>query len=234
MKRLNLIIFVVCTLSLVGLTGASSQTGSPTRQKTTIPSVPRPQITLAKTVTTQQRLNRYFHGQVMPKLKNCWSRLQGRGAIEIEHVYTKDGKGNWMADKSTLVTSTLPPEQVALALQCMQDSVRGTSFPADGGDGKGNSYLVNWTWPVPFPSDAAILTSSMFASKPKGGGGGGCDGRGALAKCYDCVGSTTCKKVCVGYTSCSINYENGRSYCVAYNACASGGPFGVSGGTVMQ
>jgi len=234
MKRITLVTFVVSILSLICLPGPSTQTGSPARQKTTETTVQRPKIILAKTVATQQRLNRYFHGQVIPKLKNCWSRLQGRGTIEIEHVYTRDARGNWTADKLTVGTSNLPREQVQMALQCMQDSVSGSSFPADGEDGKGNRYLVNWTWPVPFPVDAAKLTTAMFASKPKGGGGGGCDGYGTLAKCFTCATATICKKVCVGYKNCSITYSDGKRVCTESESCASGGPFGLGGGTVMQ
>ena len=229
MKRVTLIMFVVSILSLIGLTGASTQTGRLPIQKTTDKL---PQITLERTATTQQRLNRYFHSQVMPTLKNCWTRVQGRGTIEIEHLFTRDGD-NWIAGKLTVAKYSLPREQVGVALQCMQNAVRGTSFPAEAGDGEGNSYLANWTWPVPFPPDAERLTSAMFSSKPKGGGGG-CDGRGSLPKCFFCETSKTCKKVCVGFKNCVLEVSAGRYSCDAKESCASGGPFGVTGGTVIQ
>ena len=85
-----------------------------------------------RTMTTQQRINRYFHGAVVPKLRNCWTRVQGRGTIEIEHTYTRDASGKWVVEKLAVGKSTLPRGQDAVALQCMQNSVRGTSFPAEG------------------------------------------------------------------------------------------------------
>jgi len=193
----------------------------------------RRQIALQKTTMTQQRLNRYFHAEVMPNLTNCWSRLQGRGTIEIAHSYTKDVSGKWIADKLTVGKSTLPRGQDAVALQCMQDSVRGTSFSSDSGDGKGDRYLVNWTWPVPFPSDATTLTSAMFAAKPKRGGSG-CDGRGAPAQCFICD-QKSCLRVCVGYKTCrEYTSGEGAKFCTESDDCASGGPFGLIGGGVIQ
>src|SRR5437016_280938 len=131
------------------------------------------QLDLEKSVTTQQRLNRYFHSSVIPKLKKCWSRVQGRGTIEIEHTYTTDASRKWVVDKLTVGKSTLPRGQDAVALQCMQNSVRGTSFPAVGDESNARTYIVKWTWPVPFPANAAQLTSAMFAARVNNGGGGG-------------------------------------------------------------
>src|SRR5687767_5687488 len=131
MKRVTPIMFVVSILSLIGSTGASTQTGSATRQKTT---VRRPQITLEKTTTTQQRLNRYFHNDVIPKLKNCWSSVQGKGSIALEHTYKKGPDGRWATTGVALIKSALPRGQEAIALRCMQGATRWTSFPAEGSD----------------------------------------------------------------------------------------------------
>lgn len=234
MKRVTPIMFVVTILSLIGSTGASTQTGSPTRQKTT---VPRPQITLEKTTTTQQRLNRYFHADVIPKLKNCWSSVQGKGSIALEHNYKKGPDGRWAPTGVALIKSALPRGQEAIALRCMQGATRGTSFPAEGSDAA-TTYTIKWTWPVPFPTNAQ-LTSAMFAARANNGGAdGGCDGRGAPAACYNCSvsgGSLSCKSVCVGYKECKLTLKQGYKVCEADGSgdCASGGPFGVSGSRVI-
>ena len=230
MKRLSLTIFILASTAVICFTGAATQTQPPVRQ---LPqTTAQRQLALEKTTTTQQRLNRYFHADVMPKLKNCWSRLQGKGTIEMEHSYRRDANGKWVAAELTIGKSTLAKEQNAVALQCMQDSVQGTAFPAEGRDGKGTSYVANWTWPVPFPANADTLTNNMFSAKPKGGGGGGCDGHGALAKCWTCDNGK-CLKVCVGFKTCKITFFKGISYCGTDGDCASGGPFGVTGGVVM-
>lgn len=231
MKRMSLIILIVVSTAVICLTGAATQTQRPVPQ-TTMTTAQRQQLALEKTTTTQQRLNRYFHSDVIPKLRNCWSRLLGKGTIEFEHSYRKDASGKWIADKLTASRSTLRRGQEAVALQCMRDAVRGTAFPVEGGDGNARGYTINWTWPVPFPTNSVELTSAMFASKPKGGGGGGCDGRGALAKCYICD-NKTCVKVCVGYKTCKIYTTLNGTFCTESEDCASGGPFGVTGGSVI-
>ena len=182
---------------------------------------------LQKTVTTQQRINRYFHGSVIPKLKNCWSRVQGRGTIQIEHSYARDASGKWVVEKLAAGNSTLPRGQDAVALQCMQDAVRGTSFPAEGDDGDSKQYAVKWTWPVPFPANMAEQTRAMFAANgPMGVGPCG----GAPASCYECSYSATkCFDVCNGYRTCRI----GGGGCMASHRCTSGSAFGVAGRGVI-
>lgn len=218
-------------LTLVGLVAASSQTRrTPDVSQTGMTSVQLQKAQLEKAVTTQQQLNRYFHAAVIPKLKNCWSSVKGKGSIELEHNYKKGSDGRWATTGVTLIKSALPRGQEAIALRCMQGATRGTSFPAEGSDAA-TTYAIKWTWPVPFPSNAAQLTTDMFAGlKNTGGGSGGCDGRGTAAKCYMCDGG--CKKVCVGYTECKEK-TTGLIRCEASGKCASGGPFGVSGGGII-
>src|SRR5258706_16029639 len=111
------------------LIGASSQTRSPitqTPQRTA--TVQEQQLDLQRTATTQQRFNRYFHKDVIPKLKDCWSRIKGQGAVEIQHTYRRDETGKWVADRLSVTSSTLRAGQDAVALQCMQESTRGTTI----------------------------------------------------------------------------------------------------------
>jgi hypothetical protein len=237
MKRISSILVVTVMLVTMALTMlyAHSRTQNTNRQ---IGQVPRPdseavqRIALEKTVTTQQRLNRYFHGDVVPRLKDCWSRVQGKGTIALKYTYTK-GSGKWMLDKLEVSESTLPRGQDAVALRCMQDAVRGTSYPVDQAEGNQNNFVLNWTWPVPFPADANEQNSVMFAGRNGGGGGGGgCDGHGATPKCFTCTsfGNGSCVKVCVGKSMCVITNTKDASTCSGQgDNCASGGPFGVAG-----
>jgi hypothetical protein len=234
MRRISLII-VVAALTAASLVFGSSQTPrtGPLTPQGQIRRVPQAQLELERTITTQQRLNRYFHNDVMPKLRNCWRRIQGRGKIEIQHTYARDASGKWVAGKLAVSGSTLERGQQAIALRCMQGSVRGSSFPAEAGESSERTYVVNWTWPVPFPTNAAQLTSAMFAARVNNGtpGSGGCDGEGTPAKCSNCGPDFhSCVTVCVGYNMCSV--ELGLS-CATHGSCASGGPFGVAGGGMI-
>jgi hypothetical protein len=190
-----------------------------------------------KTVSMQQRINRYFHSEVVPKLKSCWTTLQGAGMIGIEYTYQRDTSGRWLWSKLAHSTSTLPSTQESIALQCMEQSVRGTSFPIEESDGAGDTFVVKWNWPVPFPTNADEQTRTMFAAKPAGGGGGtgGCDGKGTAPKCIpdNCPrGKCPIKSVCVGYAVCALR-GGPEGGCDFRAPCASGGPFGVADGAVM-
>jgi hypothetical protein len=224
----------VLALSLGALVFAYSQ--SPAQG----PQISKPttqQFTLERQVSTQQRINRYFHGDIMPKLKNCWSNVQGKGTIALKYTFTKAG-ARWIFSRLETEETTLPGDRAKVALRCMSDAVRGSSFPVEGADTAEDTFVLNWTWPVPFPANAAQLTSAMFAAKPSSGGSGdgGCDGHGAPAKCYTCSSKdASCLAVCVGIDEpCTVrfNADNKITGCsVAGNKCASGGLFGVSGGS---
>ena len=245
MKRINLVAVVAITLIVLVFAYSQSTLQSPQTRATAIQTVESQRqtaaatarITIEREVGTQQRINRYFHGEVVSKLKNCWSNVQGKGMITLKYTFTKTG-ARWTFSRLGADRSTLPRGQDSVAEKCMLDAVHGTSFQVDGGESTQNTFVLSWTWPVPFPANALQLTSAMFAAKPSGGGsgGGGCDGHGAAAKCYACkvtaVQDLACETVCVGYENCSITYQRGGSKtCGGSSACASGGPFGVVGGS---
>ena len=111
MKRISSTLVFTVMLITVALTmlHANSRTQNANRQLGQAPrpeSEARQRIGLEKTITTQQRLNRYFHGDVVPKLKNCWGRVQGRGMIALKYTYTK-GSGKWIFGKLEVSQSTL-------------------------------------------------------------------------------------------------------------------------------
>ena len=245
MKRINLVAVVAITLIVLVFAYSQSTLQSPQTRATAIQTVESQRqtaaatarITIEREVGTQQRINRYFHGDVVPKLKNCWSNVQGKGTIAVKYTFTR-ARGRWTFSRLAADQSTLSRGQDSVAEKCMLDAARGTSFPVDEGESTQNTFVLNWTWPVPFPENDQQLTAAMFAAKPSGGGsgGGGCDGHGAAAKCYACkvtkTQDLTCQTVCVGYEECTISHQRGGGMvCGGQNACASGGPFDVVGGS---
>ena len=230
MKRISIV--TAAGLALTLLIVAFSQTPKP-RPPVNKPPVHQTVDQARKpenTIATQQRINRYFHGDVVPKLKHCWTEVKGSGTITFEYNYANGG-GGWKWQRLRIASSTLPASQNTVALKCMEDSVRGTRFSGAGAELKQNSFVLHWTWPVPFPANAEALTATMFAAKGFGGSGtGGCDGHGAAAACYTCESYSSCIKVCVGSDSCTVHKEG---LCIEAGACASGGPYGVSGGRTI-
>jgi hypothetical protein len=186
------------------------------------------------TVATQKRINRYFHGAVVPKLKTCWSRVSGKGMVEVRYLYTDDAKGGWSFKAIQASRSNLPKDQEKAAVACMQQAVSGTSFPKEKTE-KARSYSISWVWPVPMPPDADQQVARMWGSS--GGEGGGCDGHGASARCVTCKGSPlTCVYVCVGSDACEVQATTPggfNSICTEGGQCASGGSFGLVGSMVM-
>jgi hypothetical protein len=227
MRQMILILTFVAALSVTALLFAQSQTPRTTTR------VPQPATRMdneqrfQRTISTQQRINRYFHNDVIPKLRNCWNRVQGTGIIQINHHYLRNDNGKWVVEDLTIGNSTLPRGQDAVALRCMQEAVRGTSFPMVSDDGDSKQYMVKWSWPVPFPVNAEDQTRVMFASK----GSLGAWGCGNTApNCVDCANTgLRCIDVCSGYHYC--NLVGGA--CQASYRCTTGSPFEVAGRTVM-
>jgi len=193
----------------------------------------RPGITSSfeETVALQNRINRYFHAQVIPKLRECWRGIQGEGIITMAHSYKKDGKGGWVPGELTVSKSMLLKQQDHEALVCMREAVKDTSMPVGKIEQEETEFVLHWTWPVPLPSE--FPRRAVLFVGPGGGIGidddddVGCDGFGSLPDCQTCSGfpENECMSVCVGYEECASNIDT----CVAKKACASGGPFGSVG-----
>lgn len=221
---------VLVPTALLTLVFSSPAAGQSPSQKRPPANDPRFQASVA----TQKRINRYFHGAVVPKLKSCWDRVQGKGTIEIKYLYANNGKGGWAFKTIHGSDSNLPKGQEEVALSCMRKAVAGTSFPREKTE-KAASFLISWVWPVPFPPDADQQVARMWGSS--GGEGGGCDGHGAQARCLTCSGSPlNCVYVCVGSDTCEVQATKPggfNSICSEGGQCASGGLFGLAGVMVI-
>lgn len=226
MRRSKTIVMATPILLGIGLMVAFSKTHSPATQiRQTISRTPEQQLTLERTVSTQRKFNRYFQKDVTPKLKDCWARIKGRGSVEIKYTYQKDATGKWIADHLVVSSSTLPRGQEFVALQCMQDSVRGTNLPSDSGE---STYTLYWNWSVPLPAKFPLTATEISAGDF---GGNGCDGQGAPPHCWKCaVGG--CKPSCFGGEACRI-YGTPRT-CRVAGDCGTGAIYGVMGQAMIQ
>jgi hypothetical protein len=86
-------------------------------------------VSFAEAVATQDRINRY-HRDVVPKMRDCWDRLTGRGQISVRLQYDRYGD-HWIPGPGALRSSTLPAGEDERALQCLQAAVSDTSFAAE-------------------------------------------------------------------------------------------------------
>jgi hypothetical protein len=115
----------------------------------------------------QNRVNRHFREVIArSKLRECWSRLQGRGGIAFDFNYKRSGE-RWAFEKLELLKSNLPAGQDEIALRCMQESISATSFPvekADVSEAYAKTRVVRWKWPVPLPPKGAKTVPIARAS----------------------------------------------------------------------
>jgi hypothetical protein len=233
MKRISILVIGIVALTSVLLVYARTQKSRSVSQPIQPSATKEQRDADERTVATQTRVNHYFHSDVIPKLRSCWGKLRGQGMIGIEHTYRKAGN-IWVSDKLATSNSTLPKGQEAVALKCMTDSVRGTSFPAQDDEGAAESFVLKWNWPVPLPANADQVRAMVINNG--GGSGKGCDGHGAAAACFTCTTNSggTCSKVCVGATACVTSTSKAGSFCTDGRLkCASGGPFSTLGGGIF-
>lgn len=187
-----------------------------------------------ESIATQNRINRYFHRAVVPGMASCWSRIGGAGTVAVRFEYRRADE-RWTSGDSRIRSSTLPRGQDELALRCLQDAVRDTSFAVDPSDEEAQEFNVNWSFPVPWPND---LTAAALRMIDNGGGGGAgdCGGsEGPAPACWDCyyipvVGWSFCGYSCAGYIDCTPT----TSGCNHTNVkCITGSVFGNIGGVML-
>jgi len=187
--------------------------------------------TFGENITTAQtRINRYFQNAVVTAAwKECWSRLKGEGLIAMDFTYRK-AKDTWVFEKIAVKKSTLPEGQDAVALRCMEESARTTSFPVEMSNGPeraANAFVIRWTWPAPMPT-----TKEQMAARMIGGGG-----LGDVAGCSECVERTDypyglkCEsRDRGGHLDCR---EESTNVCSTASTSCLRGSFGIAGGVVI-
>ncbi len=231
MKRSGLFLIVIICFAFALLYQGR---GLAQRERAQIPparTTQRAERTPQQVVSTQQRINRYFHNTVVPKLGTCWRGLQGKGMVQFDYSFTKTSAGRWVLEKVSTGDTSLPADQAAKALRCMQDATRGSSFATTADERNQQKFVLHWNWPVPYPANADSLKDAMFRMRPSVGGTGSatdCDGDGTEPHCIECV-KGKCTDVCVGYLVCTIPAGSPETGCNMSITCASGGPFGVTG-----
>ena len=188
-------------------------------------------------VATQNRINRYFHRDVAPKLRGCWDALEGSGTVDAQFAYRRVG-GRWVNNGILIRASTLPKNQDQAALRCLQEAVRDTSFAVERSDDTARDFEVNWSFPVPWPKDVAEAAKRMVDNGHTDDGGcGGSEGPGPA--CWDCFyvsigpfGVSYCGRACSGYSYCTPA-PNGCQAGPLYPRCTTGSIFGNIGGVVL-
>ena len=180
-------------------------------------------------IAAQNRINSVFYVALVPKIKECWSRVAGKGDVTFKYVYRREGT-NWVWQQHEIEGSSLAEDQKAIALQCMQEAAQGSSFPMEASEAarRSQEFVLHWTWPVPFPQDVTALGRMIDT----GGGGEGC-----TKSCVDCScpfipggGGTvcSCKSTCSGYTPPCVPDADRKGCRMKLPKCATGklGGFG--------
>src|SRR5712691_13449681 len=131
MKRTSLIVFAVLTLALLVYASRSSPKSISEMPKSQLPTTRI--APLKDKVAELDRINLYFQREVISKVRDCWKGVKGAGNIEIKFTYKKAGD-RWTWDSLGLSRSTLDPGQDGVALKCMNDAARATSFAVEAAD----------------------------------------------------------------------------------------------------
>ena len=174
----------------------------------------------ARDLAQRTRINGFFYAVLVPKLKTCWGRISGKGEIEFKLIYRK-AEQSWDWQQAEL-ESKVPAAQSTAALACMQDSSRGSSFPATPEEARMSQFTIHWAWPIPFPDNTSEL--GMMINP------GGSDPPPQVMKCWACgvnppgsARSAECKRASSGYNTCTNHDEgNGCTMCCTDARCVSG------------
>lgn len=221
--------------------GSATQASSPTEvDDATMPGEPGPEspdavARYAAVIAEQDRVNRYFHRQILPRLNDCWAEVGGEGSVAVRTEFRRDA-GRWVAGESHLRGSSLAKDGGEQALRCMAEATRATSFAEEAVDGDATEFVVNWTLPVPWPTDLRPVAMRMAVDTGGGGGGGGGCGPETPPACQDCwfvffFKFSLCVPTCAGYVDCVV--EEDLNGCRMKTKCVTVSPWGNVGGFVM-
>jgi hypothetical protein len=203
MKRLGLVPGIMLA---VAMQPSAQSPPPPTCLQASPHSAVLTSVSFAEAVAAQDRINRYLHRDVVPAMKDCWARLTGTGRISVRLQYERVGD-RWLPGPSAVRRATLAAGEDELALRCLQAAVADTSFPVEAADSEARAYVVNWSFPVPWPADDAEAVRTAL-DDGGGGGSGDCGGPEHPPACTDCArvpvfGWMVCVPSCAGYIECN-------------------------------
>lgn len=216
------------TVSRLALVLALGATAGAQTKPTDPPPDAIPSISCEKAIATQNRINRYFHRQVLPTLGACWTGVSGKGTVQVTFGFTRDHDA-WVPAASVVRSTTLAAADAERALGCLRASMRGTSFAVEAGDKDAAAYNVHWSFPVPMPRDLDEAAARMAVDT----GAGRCGGsEGPKEACWDCfylpgLKWSWCSGACAGFSSC-VPSEGGCDF--KYPLCVTGSLFGNAAG----
>ena len=164
-------------LAALTLTASAARQGQGTVSSPVSSPEPVTTTSCASAIDTQNRINRYFHQAVVPRMAGCWSRIAGAGTVAMHLEYQRTGE-EWTPGPSGIRSSTLPRGQDDAALDCLRKAVEGTSFAVEPTDGESQQFNVNWSFPVPWPRDLSEAALRMVSTgrEPSAGECGGSEG----------------------------------------------------------
>lgn len=177
---------------------------------------------LEATVAAQTTVNHYLFTSVTPKLRTCWSTLQGEGTVDLALRFQQSDR-KWTFERVDTMGSTLPNEQLLAAQACMQEAAMGSSFALEepAGAKAYERFVVKWRWLVPLPPEGSQEMARRIGNQdpPKG-----------CAKCIAnyparCVWSETGRE-----EDCRVEAPNSCS--TTGTKCLSG-LYGRAGGSIL-
>jgi len=186
----------------------------------------------ANTAAQQARFSATFYNTLVPKLKNCWTGIDGKGEVLFKLSYRLNGD-HWEWQQAEVEKTDVSDKAKAAALDCMQGAGRSSGFPANSNEqlARQKEYVVHWGFPVPFPGNSTEL-SAMMISTGSGGTNPECP-----KSCFDCQGTpgvpgtTKCVATCSGYQTCQEDGSgNGCKMTPVGGKCATGWSGFWSGG----
>lgn len=190
-----------------------------TSSDNTVQSQPTKDDSEERTKAALNRVAGAFYSSFVPKLKACWGSVKGTGMVLFQYTYRRE-ENNWVFQKIDAEGSSLEKGQETVAMNCMQDAVRGSTFPIELQEvSRGSKEMViHWGWPVPLPTDTTQLARMVTT-----GGGGG---KECKPNCHDCVydqgtHKSFCKMTCSGYSGC-VEDGSGTGCRMTLPYCSSG------------
>jgi hypothetical protein len=127
--------------------------GAQSRGADAPPPEAMPSVSCMKAMALQNRMNRYFHRAVVPRMAACWRGIRDAGTVSVSFDYQRSGD-QFVPRSSKIRKSTLAsPTETERALGCLRDAIAGTGFAVEAEDRDLPAFALHWSFPVPMPED---------------------------------------------------------------------------------